>query len=71
MAKTEKPTLSCRAEKSVVAEVDAIAKEIGQSRSEWLYNLVLEALGKTPVATVQKMNDRITALEKKLSRLAS
>jgi len=68
--KQEKPTIGCRVTPEDMREIEAIITETGQSRSDWLLQLVREALGRGEAATVQKMNDRITVLERKLGRLA-
>lgn len=68
--KQEKPTIGCRVNPSDLAEIDSIIAETGQSRSDWLLQLVRQALGQD-AATVQGMDARIAALERKLSRLAN
>jgi hypothetical protein len=65
-----KPTIGCRILQAEMGQIDALISETGQSRSDWLYQLIREALGKTDIATVRAMAVRIEALEKKLARLA-
>jgi metal-responsive CopG/Arc/MetJ family transcriptional regulator len=69
--KTNKPTIATRIAADELAQIDAMIQEMGQSRSEWLYQIIREALGHSDAQTVQSMATRLAALERKLSRLAS
>jgi hypothetical protein len=66
----DKITIGCRVTTDELHQIDGIAAEIGQSRAEWLHNLVREALGQTPVDTVRSLGTRVKAIEDRLSRLA-
>lgn len=65
-----KTTIGCRVTEDEMTEIDSIAGEMGVSRSEWLYQLIREALGLTPVETVRSLATRVKALEERLGRLA-
>lgn len=65
-----KPTIGTRLEPEELKQIDLICLELGESRSSWLYNLVREALGETRVDTVRALSTRVSALERKLGRLA-
>lgn len=66
-----KETIGSRIPPDWLTEIDAICKETGQTRSEWLYNLIGAELNKTDVNTVNAMGERLLLVEKKLSRLAT
>jgi hypothetical protein len=66
----QKESIGCRVQKDWVAEIDTLAAEMGFSRSEWLSATIGEALGKTNVGTVRSLEQRLHAVERKLSRLA-
>lgn len=68
--KSERPTLGCRVTKDEMKRIDELLGEIGQSRSDWLYQLIKQELGETDVQTVRGMSERIAALEKKLTKLS-
>jgi len=65
-----KPTIGTRLEPEELEQIDQICEELGESRSSWLYNLIRESIGVGTVATVKNLAHRVTALERKLSRLS-
>lgn len=68
--KLDRPTLSCRLESEKMQRLDQMLEEMGQSRSDWLYQLVSREMGEVDAQTVRSMSDRIAALEKKLTKLS-
>lgn len=65
-----KVTIGCRVEESELKEIDLTCQQLGQSRSDWLYGLIREALGKAPALTAKSLATRVKALEDRLARLA-
>ena len=63
-----KPTIATRIAAAELAEIDALIQETGQSRSEWLNQLIKEALGHD-VPTVRSMAARLAMLETRLAML--
>ena len=63
-----KPTIATRIAAAELAEIDALIQETGQSRSEWLHQLIKEALGHD-VPTVRSMAARLAMLETRLAML--
>lgn len=66
-----KETIGSRIPPDWMHQVDEVCAEAGLTRSEWLLSIIGEALGKTDVNAVHGLIERVTALEKKLNRLAS
>ncbi|MBD2078951.1 ribbon-helix-helix protein, CopG family [Leptolyngbya sp. FACHB-17] len=69
--KTNKPTIAARIEVNEMQQIDALIQETGQSRSEWLHQLIKQELGQSNSQTVRSMGARIATLERKLARLAN
>lgn len=67
--RTEKPTIGCRITQKEMNQIDEVIEQTGESRSQWLYNLIRQELGQKPLETVKGMSDRISALERRFARL--
>ncbi len=69
MQTNHKPTISTRLKSTDLATIDMIAEALGQSRSEWLYQLIRQELGQADVTTVAALAVRMTLVEKRLGIL--
>ena len=67
-SKRNKLAIGTRIAAAELAKVDAIIQETGQSRAEWLNQLIKEALGHD-VPTVRSMAARLAMLETRLAML--
>ena len=68
---TPKETIGVKVPAEWKEQIKQLAEGLGLSPSEWLYSVVGEALGKADVNRVNSLVERVEALEKKLTRLAS
>lgn len=66
-----KETIGVKVPAAWKQQIKEICDELGISQSEWLYEAIGTALGKTNVNAVNSLPERVAALEKKLSRLAN
>jgi hypothetical protein len=66
-----KPSIGFRTDPNVLKEVDLRASASGLTRSEWLNQIVADAIGKPLPISLVGLSRRIEALEKKLGSLAS
>jgi hypothetical protein len=65
-----KPSIGFRADPNVLKEVDRRAAESGLTRSDWLNQIVADAIGKPLPISLIGLSRRIETLEKKLGGLA-
>jgi hypothetical protein len=64
-----KQTIACQFTVEELAKMDTIAQRTGQSRSQWLYNLIEGAIGEIGNRAVEAMETRIAALEPEVAKV--
>jgi hypothetical protein len=65
-----KVTIGFRVVSEVADEIDLVCSGLGLTRTEWMNDLIRDALGHQPVETIGALARRVEAIEMRLGRLA-